>query len=91
MKTQDTSLDAYDKIKPQLTELQALVLRVAQSLGSFTDAELSMEFPGKAYSTVRTRRGELVKAGRIRKTDARRNKSAVWEVVIGGEIQEDLF
>jgi len=91
MKNHATSLEAFERIKPQLTDLQIMVMNAARRLQSFTDAEISMEFPGRAYSTVRTRRGELVKMGLIRKTDKRREKSAVWEVVEGGEEQGTLF
>ena len=57
MKNHDTSVEAFDRIKPQLTELQDKVIRVARSLGSFTDAELSRELPQYAYSTIPKRRG----------------------------------
>ena len=87
----EASAEAYEKIKSELSYLQCQVLAACRRLGSFTDFELVALFPGRAYSTIRTRRGELVEKGLIRKTDKRRDRATVWECVDQVEQQGTLF
>lgn len=59
-----TSLAAADRIAPHLSELQRRVLAAFVDLGPMTDYELEelKRFEGMSPSTIRKRRGELVRA-----------------------------
>lgn len=62
-----TSLEAADRIAPKLTDVQHRVLLAFVDLGPMTDYELEIlhRFRELSPSTVRKRRGELVRAGLI--------------------------
>jgi len=65
MNIRDTSLEAYESIKPELTKKQKVVLNAIKILQPCTDLEISNHL-GWAINRVTPRRGELEKAGLIR-------------------------
>ncbi len=80
-----TSFIAADGILPKVSKLQSMVLDAHRTHGPMIDEELVALpcFHGYAYSTVRTRRGELVRKGFIRsvgiKLNAGGRPSTIWE------------
>lgn len=79
-----TAIDAAERIaKTCKTELQTAVYEALVARGPMTDGELERLdiFAHYSPSTVRKRRSELFQAGRVAKTDARREGMSVWMAV----------
>lgn len=97
MSSRQTSLDAFEDIKKDLSSLQTIVLGVAMRLRTFIDEDLFTDLAGKmTENTIRPRRGELVSKGFIRETGRRRKNKAgrsctEWEAVGFHEEQGTLF
>lgn len=84
MSVTDTSLQAFESVKPQMNELQALTFKALSSRKQ-TNAELA-ESTGLYLYTVSPRVTELVKKGLVRdsgerRTTTRGRKAIVWETV----------
>lgn len=83
----ETSHEAAEKITPQITELQQIVLKELKAWGATTDRKLVTILRakyGRTESTWRTRRAELVSKGFVDcvgKVDGQR----VWQVKEGKE------
>lgn len=87
-----TSRERWDQ-SPAVVELRERVFAVLRDFGPMTDASLERrpEFDDqpRAYSTIRARRDELVKEGRVeacgsvvdRNRQGRRTRMTVWQVV----------
>jgi len=74
----DTSVKAAEEIYPNLTKIQAEVMRFAKLFPrGFTD-EYMNEYFGTYKSTYRSRRSELVKKGLIVDSGRVENKMTVW-------------
>lgn len=76
-----TSKDAARAIEPKLNKLQLLVLAAIEFRGKLgaTDNEIQA-YLGMGGSTERPRRIELLRAGKVRDSGIRRNRSIVWIV-----------
>ena len=76
-----TSVSAAISILPHLSDLQARVLAAFRRNEAMTDRELEKLpcFSELAPSTIRKRRGELVKADLVVDTGERRDGMIVWE------------
>ena len=76
-----TSVSAAMKIKPHLSDLQARVLAACRSNEALTDRAVEKLpcFSELAPSTMRKRRGELVKADLVVDTGERRDGMIAWE------------
>lgn len=83
-----TSHKAAERVTQHLTEIQKRVLAAFRALGSrpITDEDLVIQLPELAPSTVRSRRAELVRMGKIRDSgrtvrNSRGHEVTVWELV----------
>lgn len=84
-----TSRAAALAVEPRLSELQADIMRALEHHGALTDEELERlpEFSRLAPSTVRKRRTDLLKMGRVRALKEKRMNAhgtaamCVWQVV----------
>ena len=85
MQIVDTSLDAFQSIKPELGSRQAAVFDVIQYLKSPSNAEIS-RFMGLPINSITGRTNELRKKGLVKDTGKRVCKVTgsevhVWSVV----------
>ena len=78
--TQPTSLQAKDLAKPLMPHKRATVLFLLHERGPMTDKEISriLRWP---INSVTPRRNELVRDGKVEKTDARRDGGIVWRAL----------
>lgn len=67
----DTSLDAYQEIKPDLGDRQKIVYDAIKKLGCPTDREIAKYLRMSDPNKVRPRRNELMKQGRITECEKR--------------------
>jgi predicted HTH transcriptional regulator len=79
----DTSLEAYESVKPRINALHAKVIAAVQARGGATASEV-MDDTGVIYNTVWRRMSELKQLGILVNTDQkRRNSRGRNEVVVG--------
>jgi hypothetical protein len=83
----ETSREAAASVLPLRTELQRRIYTAFMQYGPMTDAELLElpEFRGYGPSTLRTRRSELHRAGRLQVVGSRQNRASrrmlLWAAV----------
>jgi hypothetical protein len=84
---QQTSIEAYEKVKPKLNRLEQLVLDVIQSYGErgCTSDEVRNHLTGLSYSSVTARysslerKGLIIRDGRTRAGNRGSSQMIMWD------------
>lgn len=80
---QPTSQQAAFEFQPRVRPLREQVLKIIQSVGDtgYTDAELIRVFSKSSPNSIRPRRIDLVRQGKVKNSGRVRDRSIVWIAV----------